>query len=260
MRSIRVRSVQPLTNGIREARRNGRVGAKGESRKAGVKLATDGLGVGGGELFRVGYRHCFTVDENLICTVREATQGGRETDKREGEREKERGGQEERENALGWVLPCLSVGGGVKLNYPLVPRLPGDVCRGAGALALPPDVGGLHRYLCVRVYIYIRVRALPSLLSTRRRFQLKSTPGVGPDPACPPLVLLSSPTVLISLPNRRVPVFRDAFPPFPPAPFSSLLSRTRPSRLFRPSRFSASLLSYVYIMLLTRLCRTVSFV
>jgi len=65
------------------------------------------------------------------------------------------------------VLPCLSVGGGVKLNYPLVPRLPGDVCRGAGALALPPDVGGgcigiRVRVRATRIRAHVRASALPS--------------------------------------------------------------------------------------------------
>lgn len=143
---------------------------------------------GRGGLFRVGYRHCFTVDENLICTVREVAPA-EEEEKRIRGRERKRKRSRRRGKTLGWVLPCLSVGGGVKLNYPLVPRLPGDVCRGAGALALAPDVGGgLHRYpysytrTRARIHIFVRARALSS---PRRRFQLKSTLGVGPDPACP---------------------------------------------------------------------------
>lgn len=148
MRSILVRSIRPLTNGIREARRSAG-GTKG-TRDGNGKLAM----VGG--LFRVGYRHCFTVDENLICTVRREETVEKEKQENERERERGKGG---RGRTLGWVLPCLSVGGGVKLNYPLVPRLPGDVCRGAGALALPPVVGGLlHRYLyactATRTYTY----------------------------------------------------------------------------------------------------------
>lgn len=53
------------------------------------KLAT----VGGGGLFRVGYRHCFTVDENLICTVRreEAPEEDEEKVEEENERAKEIG-------------------------------------------------------------------------------------------------------------------------------------------------------------------------
>ena len=53
--------------------------------------------------------------------------------KREKERERERRREREREQRVGWVLACLSVGGGVKLNYPLVLRPPGTF---AGALAL----------------------------------------------------------------------------------------------------------------------------
>lgn len=124
------------------------------------------------------------------------------------------------------MLPCLSVGGGVKLNYPLVPRLPGDVCRGAGALALPPVVGGCIG-ICVRMrvymysdtYTYIYVRALSP---PRRRFQLKSTPGVGPDPVPRSLLFSSTRTVLISPPNRRT---CSAMHPSSPEP---------PCRLFRP--------------------------
>jgi len=57
---------------------------------------------GKGELFRVGYRHCFTVDENLICTVRreeaEEQEGEGEEEKRHSrsldkERERERGAE-----------------------------------------------------------------------------------------------------------------------------------------------------------------------
>lgn len=125
---------------------------------------------------------------------------------REGERGR-RGGQEKERGevqscgeggrrTLGWVLPCLSVGGGVKLNYPLVPRLPGDVCRGAGALAASGRWGGCVGVcvcvpvpipVCARVracmqrHVYARALKL-ELPSPRRRFQLKSTPGVGPDP------------------------------------------------------------------------------
>jgi len=53
--------------------------------------------------------------------------------------------------------------------------------------------------ICVRA-AHVRARARARYLLLRRRFQLKSTAGVGPDS-----VPLSSPTrtVLISLPNRR---------------------------------------------------------
>lgn len=44
-------------------------------------------------MFRVGYRHCFTVDENLICTVRreEAPEEDEEKVEEENERAKEMG-------------------------------------------------------------------------------------------------------------------------------------------------------------------------
>lgn len=44
-------------------------------------------------MFRVGYRHCFTVDENLICTVRreEAPEEDEEKVEEENERAKEIG-------------------------------------------------------------------------------------------------------------------------------------------------------------------------
>lgn len=133
------------------------------------------------------------------------------------------------------MLPCLSVGGGVKLNYPLVPRLPGDVCRGAGALALPPVVGGCCIGIRIRVRvpctcaatrtrIYTYTRALPP---PRRRFQLKSTPGVGPDPVPRSLLSSSTRTVLISPPNRRTCSAMHILHPSPSSPES-------PSRLFRP--------------------------
>lgn len=149
-------------------------------------------------------------------------------------------------------------GWGCQIELPPCTTAPRGRLPGALALSLPPDVGGegggLHRYLCsytrIRVRIHIPVRALPS---PRRRFQLKSTPGVGPDPACAPLALLSSPTVLISLPNRRVPVPRCI-----PFPFLLLSRITFPTLSLFP--FSASLLSYVCIILLTRLYITVSFV
>lgn len=63
---------------------------------------------------------------------------------------------------------------------------------------------GLHRYLCscacsdMFTYIYIH-----ALLPPRRRFQLKSTPGVGPDPVPRSLLSSSTWTVLISPPNRH---------------------------------------------------------
>lgn len=145
------------------------------------------------------------------------------------------------------MLPCLSVGGGVKLNYPLVPRLPGDVCRGAGALALPPVVGGcigicirVRVYVCndtyMHIYTYIRARALPP---PRRRFQLKSTPGVGPDPVPRSLLSSSTRTVLISLPNRRTcSANASLIPPYHlPDSFAHLFLR------------DASLLSYVHCVI-----------
>lgn len=150
-----------------------------------------------GGLFRVGYRHCFTVDENLICTVREvaATKEEEKTNKREREKEEEKEEEEEegRENArMGAAL--FKRGWGCQIELPpctTAPRgrLPG---RWRSRAASGCQGGRLHRYLCActrtRARIHIRVRALPS---PRRRFQLKSTPGVGPDPACsarpPPL-------------------------------------------------------------------------
>lgn len=153
------------------------------------------------------------------------------------------------------MLPCLSVGGGVKLNYPLVPRLPGDVCRGAGALALPPVVGGCIG-ICIRVRvpctcaatrtrIYTYTRALPP---PRRRFQLKSTPGVGPDPVPRSLLSSSTRTVLISPPNRRT-CSAMHIPPFIPRITFSTLS---------PTSFSAThLYCLICIALLTQLYITV---
>lgn len=86
------------------------------------------------------------------------------------------------------------MGGGVKLNYPLVPRLPGDVCRGAGALALPPVVGGLHR----RSYARVRARATRTRVrGTRARatssaeaFSIKINTGGWPRPRAPLAPLL----------------------------------------------------------------------
>lgn len=165
----------------------------------------------------------------------------------EDERSK-RGREGERGRTLGWVLPCLSVGGGVKLNYPLVPRLPGDVCRGAGALALPPVCRGLHRCPCscrcthTHIHTQTHTRALPP---PRRRFQLKSTPGVGPDP-----VPRSAPrpvdtgTVLISPPNRRICSARCA----------PLILPHQLSDSFSPRRVSAVLCA---LRALTRFCITV---
>lgn len=117
------------------------------------------------------------------------------------------------------------------MNYPLVPRLPGDVCRGAGALALPPVVGGCCIGICIRVRvpctcaatrtrIYTYTRALPP---PRRRFQLKSTPGVGPDPVPRSLLSSSTRTVLISPPNRRTCSAMHILPPPPPHPPNHLL-------------------------------------
>lgn len=58
-----------------------------------------------------------------------------------GERERERGkdrsgeGEEvERRWRVGWVLPCLSVGGGCQIELPPGFTVPGDVCWSAGAL------------------------------------------------------------------------------------------------------------------------------
>lgn len=115
---------------------------------------------------------------------------------REGARGEVQSGGGGGRRTLGWVLPCLSVGGGVKLNYPLVPRLPGDVCRGAGALAASGRRGGcvgvrvsvpvfvsvcarVRSCVATRTRVYARALEFPS---PRRRFQLKSTPGVGSDP------------------------------------------------------------------------------
>lgn len=114
--------------------------------------------------------------------------------------QKRRGAQRKRERegwkgGLGWVLPCLSVGGGVKLNYPLVPRLPGDVCRGAGALALPPVVGGcigicvrVRAYVCndTHIYIYTCARAT----SSAEAFSIKINTGGWPRPRAPLAPLL----------------------------------------------------------------------
>jgi len=58
---------------------------------------------------------------------------------------------------------------------------------------------GLHRYLCSCAYTRIYMYTLPP---PRRRFQLKSTPGVGPDPVPRSLLSSSTWTVLISPPNR----------------------------------------------------------
>lgn len=108
MRSIRVRSVRPLTNGIREARRS--AGGKGNGEKRENSRWTDDErgreGTGRGGLFRVGYRHCFTVDENLICTVREVTAAKEEekTNKSEREKEKEEEGGGEGERSDGYCL------------------------------------------------------------------------------------------------------------------------------------------------------------
>lgn len=80
MRSIEVRSIRPLTNP--------RCSPKGMKREleAGKTREEHGGLVGwkgARELFRVGYRHCFTVDENLICTVRS------EEEEKEEEKEEE---------------------------------------------------------------------------------------------------------------------------------------------------------------------------
>lgn len=111
------------------------------------------------------------------------------------------------------MLPCLSVGGGVKLNYPLVPRLPGDVCRGAGALALPPVVGGCIG-ICARTRVYVHSNAYTYIYTYARAtysaeaFSIKINTGGWPRPRTPPYPpARSSPpstrTVLISPPNRR---------------------------------------------------------
>lgn len=99
---------------------------------------------------------------------------------------------------------------------------------------------GLHRYLCsyalvrVQQYVYIHTHVLPP---PRRRFQLKSTPGVGPDPVPRSLLSSSTRTVLISPPNRRT-----CFAMHPSSP--------EPSRLFRPPLSPhASLLSYVHCVI-----------
>lgn len=69
------------------------------------------------------------------------------------------------------------------MNYPLVPRLPGDVCRGAGALALPPVVGGLHRYVCSDTYTYIYIYARAT--SSAEAFSIKINTGGWPRPRTP---------------------------------------------------------------------------
>lgn len=202
MRSIRVRSVEPLTNGIRVfsiEKRGLQSWRVATFPTVQVNWREGGSWTGSRGLFRLGYWHCFTVDENLICATERdnlchharkgtsntvcaciymcictwRTEGKNEEDgknrvkyrhnihihgpkwkKRTNieNRRKERGKRKKhrqravyisyiedrkkdrgRELRAGWVLACLSVGGGVKLNYPLVLRSPGTF---AGALAL----------------------------------------------------------------------------------------------------------------------------
>lgn len=124
-----------------------------------------------GGLFRVGYRHCFTVDENLICTVREvaATKEEEKTNKRDREKEEEKEEEEEeegRENArMGAAL--FKRGWGCQIELPpctTAPRgrLPGrwrsraaSGRRGGGCIGIC-----VRTHVPVHVYIYVCARYL----------------------------------------------------------------------------------------------------
>lgn len=100
---------------------------------------------GGAKEGVVPARHCFTVDENLICTTERDSWrwklAGRWKTEREREKERKRdrsgkggrGTEERRWRVAPWVLPCLSVGGGCQIELPPGFTVPGDVCWSAGA-------------------------------------------------------------------------------------------------------------------------------
>lgn len=72
MRSIRVRSVEPLTNGIRVfsiEKRGLQSWRVATFPTVQVNWREGGSWTGSRGLFRLEYWHCFTVDENLICAT-----------------------------------------------------------------------------------------------------------------------------------------------------------------------------------------------
>lgn len=142
-----------------------------------------------GGLFRVGYRHCFTVDENLICTVREvaATKEEEKTNKREREKEEEKEEEEEeegRENArMGAAL--FKRGWGCQIELPpctTAPRgrLPGRWRSRAASGRQGGEVASVsvcvHTYPCT--YTYTCARATFST----EAFSIKINTGGWPRP------------------------------------------------------------------------------
>lgn len=72
------------------------------------------------------------------------------------------------------MLPCLSVGGGVKLNYPLVPRTPGTFAGAPALSVLLRRVGAV--YACrwvLSACTVVRVHGVHGIPTFMEAFSIK---------------------------------------------------------------------------------------